>query len=235
MQHGRWGILWYLGAMIIIYLMLPWLNRIYRNPSAFVTATAIIALIAHIVFVNNLIPVENKKLDLGLAQTFRLYNWLLYFLIGGLIKRYANFKVPIGVVFGLFVLNIFYQMYLNDFLDTSYCEYYYSSLVVTMLATFLFGGLRNIKLRNNPVIKVFSSLFLPVYVIHIYTLYLYDHLEIYIVNYIYPPSTIAYNKVHLLLDNVNNGFIRFDSFPDAKALRKMIVFFRDSKIFRNLK
>lgn len=186
-QHGRWGVLWYLGAMIIIYLLLPLLNKLYQCHSAFLTTTIIIALIAHLVFINNLLPADNKNLDFGLFQTFRLYNWLLYFLIGGLIKRYRNFNIHSFIVLGLFALNIFYQFCLNEFLNTSYCEYYYSSFVVTILVTFLFIKLINMKLKYSPYISIFSFLFLPVYVIHIHIISLYNHIDYYFVNYIYPP------------------------------------------------
>jgi len=99
-------------------------------------------------------------------QCFRLWNWLSYFCLGGLIKRYnpSGIKPIVIVVMG--VVNLLFQMRYVPYVGKMSCEFFYSSVIVIIFSAILFIWLMDIKIKRNSLINELSRLFLPVYSVH---------------------------------------------------------------------
>lgn len=97
--------------------------------------TIVLFVISNAVFLLNFfnIHVENATI-----QTFRLWNWVFYFNMGGLIKEY-QVKIKFPIVILLFVVSDVLLMYLTPLMPTIYCEYFYPSLMVQLLSLALFS------------------------------------------------------------------------------------------------
>lgn len=166
-QRGQLGIFWYFGAMVIIYVCLPYLSHLYKQKlKEFIFVTVGLFLMSSAVFVLNF--TNGIHIEQNTIQTFRLWNWLFYFCLGGLIKRYS-FNVNIFAVIFLIVLNYLFQIKTVGFMDNNYCEYYYPSIPVMLLSVFVFQYILNIK-SNLKFVNGGGKLFLPCYTIHIYVI-----------------------------------------------------------------
>lgn len=141
LQEGPFFVFWYLGAMMMLYALFPILQRIYNGyPRAFVTLMVTLGVLANAIFVANFfgIHIENS-----IIQTFRLWNWLFYFNLGGIV-RHCPVKSSTITVVALLVVNYLFQYLLTPMMPTVYCEYFYCSLPVMVLCFFLFAFLSNI-------------------------------------------------------------------------------------------
>lgn len=174
-QRSDLNICWYLGAMILIYVLLPRLNAIYGNKKQFAVFLLILFVLENVVFISN-ICVGGKNAEGLIPQTFRIWNWLFYFFMGGLIrvisaKSYSKFirnKLLLILLLVLFLLNNSQQTFFLSLMRTPYCEYYYPSIVVIFLTTmlFLFFIRSSVAIKHSNIIREFSKIFLPVYVFH---------------------------------------------------------------------
>ena len=163
LQKGGMGIFWYFGAMILIYLLLPLLHSLYKiHKKSFATLTIVLFVISNAVFLLNFfnIHVENATI-----QTFRLWNWVFYFNMGGLIKEY-QVKIKFPIVILLFVVSDVLLMYLTPLMPTIYCEYFYPSLMVQLLSLALFSFAIFIPDDKLKFVCGGSKLLLPCYTFH---------------------------------------------------------------------
>lgn len=163
LQKGGMGVFWYFGAMILIYLFLPLLHSLYKiHKKSFATLTIVLFVISNAVFLLNFfnIHVENATI-----QTFRLWNWVFYFNMGGLIKEY-QVKIKFPIVILLFVVSDVLLMYLTPLMPTIYCEYFYPSLMVQLLSLALFSFAIFIPDDKLKFVCGGSKLLLPCYTFH---------------------------------------------------------------------
>lgn len=78
-QRGSLGHLWYLGALAIIYILFPMLSRIKKN----LCCVWIIAfMIGCMMQIQSYIV--GKPMQSYCIQTFRIWTWMQYFILGGL-------------------------------------------------------------------------------------------------------------------------------------------------------
>ena len=144
LQWGGLGIFWYFGAMIIIYALLPLFHKLYVSyPRGFVISTVLLFLVANGIFFANFLDIHVEQHTI---QTFRLWNWIFYFNVGGLVRRYQP-KVKWWWVLLLVLFNYMFQYELTPMMPTIYCEYFYCSIPVMLLSASLFCYLLNIS--NN--------------------------------------------------------------------------------------
>lgn len=163
-QGGYFWFFWYFGAICIVYLLFPLLNRLYERPSWFFAFLILCILAQNIAFTSNLLGVGEK----GIIQTFRLWNWLAYFSLGGMIKKIKVERNIILILFLVLLASVLpYMIWLYPYMGTSNCEFFYSSLLVTILCFTLFLFIHSFQIKKSNIIKNLSNLFLPVYVFHI--------------------------------------------------------------------
>lgn len=135
-QKGRFGVYWYFGAMLIIYTMLPILHAIYKkHQKVFLVATIALCVLSNCIFLSNFWGYQIEK---DTIQTFRLWNWIFYFNLGGLLRK-CTVKVNLLLVLALFFLNYLFQYEITPMMPTKCCEYFYCSLPVMLLSLCLFA------------------------------------------------------------------------------------------------
>ena len=159
---------WFLLTMMILYIILPAFNWLFHNKfNSILLFVFILVVINNGIFVANLFFV--KPIESQIAQYLRLYNWLFYFLVGGLLFIYKD-KVKLRfkyfTIVTLLLLNVFFQELLRPLMNSSLCEYFYSSFFVELLSLSIFIYILHMKLNNSRSINLLSKLFLPVYIFH---------------------------------------------------------------------
>ncbi len=169
-QSGVFSRCWYLGAMIIIFFFLPFINMLYRfHKKSFAFMFFFLFIITVFVFSDNL---GGGIIEQTTIQTFRLWNWLFYFCCGGAVKylqEKTTFSIPLFDLIVMVIINIIYQELFKTLLNTKFCEFFYSSIVTIILVLFFFCYTLHVKISNNrfkSIIKAFSPLFLIVYLFH---------------------------------------------------------------------
>ena len=172
-QRGTLWMCWYFGSMIIIYALLPILNSIFlEKKRLFFALLLLFFILDYLIFIGNL-EMEGNPLEMKIIQTFRLWNWLFYFMLGGIIRLYSYIlkettskKMLFGAIIGLLIINAFFQELLKFEIGSPYCEFFYCSFIVMLFSFFVFVYILNIEIKSSKVITVLSSLFLPVYILH---------------------------------------------------------------------
>lgn len=136
-QRGYLWQFWYLGALIIIYAIYPFLMEYRKRMTLIWIIFALVGVIIQIssYFVGT--PVQSYFI-----QTFRLWTWIQYFVLGGLIGGHKNKKETsiwkLATTCILFtILIVVYQNVMGKiFLHNSYAEFFYdSALTIAWLIT----------------------------------------------------------------------------------------------------
>ena len=180
LQTGDYCLLWFVGAMCIVYLVYPLINKVYRKKDvAFLwLCVFLVGLMTFFFFFNFIWPRIGCLREFAICQTFRLWNWIGYFCLGGLVKRYRVFdrlgRLPlILVLFGICFLM------LNAFAvwrGLPWVEYGYSSMPVMVLVVAVFSYVMRLNIYN-PLMSELAGVFLPAYLLGpIFMYMLVDHM-----------------------------------------------------------
>lgn len=163
---------WFLGALCLLYCLYPLINRLYGDLRNFSAVLAVTVVILSLVFISNL----TQGLEKHIYQTLRLWNWIFYFMLGGLCKHLTLPRTTAAILVIISaVMNILVIRWLGPYIPTTYCEYFYGCPVVILLSTSVFIFLKGFKIGNSPVIAGLSRLFLPVYAFHDFFFELFEH------------------------------------------------------------
>lgn len=84
-QRGQFGMFWYFGSMMLLYLVLPFYNRMEQRNSYFLPKMIICLL--GIVFCFFMADYTNDFEKNFIPQSLRLWYWLLFFSIGQLLRK----------------------------------------------------------------------------------------------------------------------------------------------------
>lgn len=169
-QKGPFHFCWFLIAMIILYAFLPVLNKCCHNKiNIIISCIFILFVINNSLFVANLFC--EKPIELYCAQSFRLWNWLFYFLVGGLLSTCKKViilsqKCYLVLIIIFLLLNIFFQFIFRPYMNSPLCELFYSSFIVELLSLFVFLYVLSNRIKQSKILEVLSKLFLPVYMFH---------------------------------------------------------------------
>ncbi len=183
MEFGSYDIFWFYGALIIIYLLLPVLHSVFRSQLKLLPLFVLIisCLISHFLTIKQSVSGEYMVLQ-GIIQTYRLWIYLCYFYLGGVL--YSNKpdirKIPVtafGILCSLICTTVTaYGYYMGSHvLSNSLAEFLYDSPAVIGLVALIF--VLAIKTdMNHAFISKLSSTTMGIYIIH-YTI-LYKLLEL---------------------------------------------------------
>lgn len=171
LMGGAFWQFWYFGAMCLIYILYIFINKLYiQNQKLFVRLFILIVVFCTIIHVLNIITpgtIEKK-----IPQPFRIWNWALYFCLGGIIKVNAK-KIgwkwvvlsAIAYCSQLVVVKYFNKAMFN-------ADYNYASLLTLLYVYCLFQALNHLDVHKiGRGIKQLSPLFLPVYTLHPFFIY----------------------------------------------------------------
>lgn len=171
-QRGDFAVYWYLGAMMLIYLLYPFLAQLYRNRSRFIAILIALAMLQIVVFTLNLFFGFETKI----SQPLRLWNWLFYFMLGGAMRWFDASSIKLyklisitACAYLLYILGYNYVIW--NYEAPKLCEYWYSCPLVCIYVVGLFILIQRIDLSFLPrlakLIGTLSIVFLPVYSYHI--------------------------------------------------------------------
>lgn len=181
-KHGM-PVFWYFGAMMILYALLPPLHKLYnKHLRIFKVLTLLLCVLANGIFVANFFDIHIEQ---GTIQTFRVWNWMFYFNLGGILRR-SIVKVNAWHILFLVIADWYFQYCLTPLMPTIHCEYFYSSVMVMALSSALFLYMRGIVNDKLQCIMGGGKLFLPVYAIHNIII---GHTSEYFTHYLYSVNT----------------------------------------------
>ena len=171
LMGGAFWQFWYFGAMNIIYFLYPILNKIYiEKQKAFICLFILITIICAIVYILNIIT--QGTFEEKIPQSLRIWNWLMYFCLGGAIKKYPKHIGWKWVSF--FAIAYCTQLVLVRPINPAMmkADFNYSSPLTLLYIYCLFQALNRLNLNTIfKDIKWLSPLFLPVYTIHPFFIY----------------------------------------------------------------
>lgn len=171
LMGGTFWQFWYFGAMCLIYILYPYINKIYiEKQKLFVRLFVFIIIIcAFIHLLNIIIP---GTLEKKIPQSLRIWNWLMYFCLGGFIKK-NNKKVSwIWVLFlaTAYCTQLIVVKYFNPSMFKA--DYNYAAPLTLLYISCLFQMLNYMDVHKiGGGIKQLSPLFLPVYTLHPFFIY----------------------------------------------------------------
>lgn len=195
-QKGTFGVYWYFGAIMLLYLVLPFINKLYSKRNLFLTIVGVLFFVELIVFCLNM----TIGFEVKIPQPLRLWNWMFYFMLGGAV-RLVNYKninrnlILAGALTALAVYLVAYRhMLVLDCLPSTCCEFWYSSPMVIMYVLGVFLWVCGFEGANRGfwrwIILILSPLFLPVFSYH--------NKIIYYIGWIFPVGPWQFVGVALL-------------------------------------
>lgn len=168
-QKGTFSIFWYFGAIIICYLFLPLLSKLYRSQYKYLTLFFLLFIFSNIVFSQTLTTsIDNFAgiLEYKVPATFRFWYIFLYFILGGLAHK-ISYSPNLWII-GVLGLTVFgYIEYFDNLIGEEHCSIFYSSTPIIIYSFFIFlYFVNNCSVSGSLMISGLSKLFLPVYTIH---------------------------------------------------------------------
>lgn len=172
-QKGRMPQFWYLGAMIILYLLLPIIHKdIYGNNKKWIYFWGTFALIC--VCIQAVSLCMNAPMQKNIIQTFRVWTWIQYFSIGGgyclfaLIIDKITIKQHILMLIIWSVINVVYQFLIGSFIiHNTFAEYVYDSLFEIIWIIIIVSLVIRVDLNAiGKYIEFLSPLTMGVFIIH---------------------------------------------------------------------
>ena len=161
---------WFFGSLLMVYMILPLLkvNKNYHIPILLG-----LFFILQVIFVFNLYFNEDGPFESNIPQVLRLYTWVFYCLLGGVMKSFMDrlLSVRLWHVLCLFLLNVVFQYLLAPYVNDIRCEFFYASFAVVICCVVIFKYISQYDYDHEPVrrfISELSCLFLPVFTIHIF-------------------------------------------------------------------
>lgn len=172
-QQGVLWQFWYFGALILVYLCLPLL--LYIKKKGFLLQ-AWLVLLAISLTIQLISTIRGASLQENLFQTFRLWSWLQYTCLGGLMPEFLE-KVKVKFSFKLHsillaittvIMLIYKDVSALYILHTTKNEFYMDGIIMIAWVFLLFSFLSRCKLSQR-VVKVVQagvSLSMGVYIVH---------------------------------------------------------------------
>lgn len=177
-QRGRLWQFWFFGSIMILYLVVPFVYRLIRI-NQWILPGMIIVLLVVCCLVDFISLLLGRTIQYGIFQTFRVWTWWFYFLLGAYIKRLEynirqietkkTMLIRSAVSIGALLLSCLYQYYSSRYLiHNVMCEFHYDNILVICanMLLFILILLLPIKESWNDMICRLGRLTLGVYIVH---------------------------------------------------------------------
>lgn len=170
-EKGPLWMFWYLGAMCLMYVLLPFLNWLDDHIRDFFPILLIgLICIDFLIF----ILTYTCKWEYDVIQTFRLWNWLTFFSIGAIFRKYnVCCYTNIFLVIIMMIIFVGFVFWSKNTIDT--LPHFFTTPICIVYASVVFLYINTKKIGQNRTISLLSSLFLPVYSIHYFIIKSYRH------------------------------------------------------------
>lgn len=156
--------LWYLWALIPIFIFYRPLAYLYTHPRAFRAVLAImLSALCVITYLNYTAFFESQ-----IPRPLRLWTWLAYFMLGGVMHKIMIPRNLLAVLFLASLAALYIQtwyFYQYPFTDLG-LEYILCAPFSILYSVLLFAICREARVARWKSLRIFADLFLPVYVLH---------------------------------------------------------------------
>ena len=181
-QEGLFRIFWFFGSLICIYILMSLIPYQCLSTKVMVAAIISLTLISLFANISNILTrSESERIfESYIPQTFRLYNHLNYFLIGGVLSRQTRYNlshIPVKYVYfailSVVVCTISATLKCYTLYEVTWVPYLHSSIVTTFGAFSAFLLLMQIDVAESHK-KILSTLgdeVIIVYILHMVVLH----------------------------------------------------------------
>lgn len=163
---GTFTPFWFLWSMAMIYALLPLLHRLYtRHLRTFTYCTGALGVFCIILFV--LLLFDCRISDRCLHQPLKMWKWLFFFALGGVIRAYPIPKLHWGwIAVVAIVLNALQRYLLEPIIhDTANLSFAGSPVSMLFFVAIFYWAIRR-QWTLSPILRSAGILFMPVYTIH---------------------------------------------------------------------
>lgn len=173
-QMGTLWHFWYMGALIILYILLPFLHSLKDKKNLFIL-WGILVIIS--ICIQLLSYIYGFPLQKYIIQTFRIWTWTQYFILGYLVRlifvdlfeKYLTIYKHLVMLVITTMIVLLWQIFGGKVLiHNSYAEFFYDSAFTILWCIVLFSFVLRIELKDKSKnrIRFLSQLILGVYIIH---------------------------------------------------------------------
>lgn len=178
LQEGIFWHFWFFGSLSLIYIILPALRKILSDGRGDIVPRRLYSLWAMLLLVGVALQalsvcVFRRPLQAEITQCFRLWTWLQYFLLGGILflKRdgaYGRGWISSATVCLATLVVVLYQSVIPYFTWMYLAEFYYDSVLTVVWVVSLFVRITGTGLSDRAVriTERLSPYGLGIYIIH---------------------------------------------------------------------
>lgn len=184
LQRGYFFQFWFFGALILIYLCLPILKRFLKSKNRYLLALSLLVIIGFVLELTNYLL--QKPVQVYVIQTFRLWTWFFYYILGGFIAQFnlANLRscfknwMKVVTLVLLFISPFILYVLAKDIHHNLYAEYFYDSIFVKIVSLGIFLTVLTFDLNTdkNRWIIYLSNQIMGVFIIHTYVMKVWEKL-----------------------------------------------------------
>ena len=206
-QKGYFYQFWFFGSLIIIYLTLPIIKKEFEKSYSYFVILLILIVIGIVIEIINTFIIH-KPIQQYVPQTFRLWTWFFYYILGGYLGKINIHEVKLTklskLIFSLlFIISPILLFYLaKNVYHSILAEYFYDLIIVKLISVVIFIIFirieKSITLKNNELIIMLSSLTMGVYIVHTYIL-------AQVMKYI--DTSVGYNTIIILIITLGISFL----------------------------
>lgn len=176
-QRGYFFQFWFFGALILIYLCLPILRQFLNSKRSYLYSLSLLMTIGLIFELSNIL------LQMPI-QTFRLWTWFFYYLLGGYIaqftieeieSRFKNWMKIVSILL-LLISPIILFFIAKTIYHNLFAEYFYDTLFVKVSTLGIFLTILMLTLNENrrESIVSLSNQTMGVFIIHTYIMKVWE-------------------------------------------------------------
>lgn len=175
-QKGYFFQFWFFGALILIYLCLPILKKFLNSKRSYLYILSLLISIGLIFELTNIII--QTPLQSYVIQTFRLWTWFFYYILGGLIAQFDKefikngFKrwMKIVAVLLLLITPVILFFLAKTIYHNLFAEYFYDILFVKIVSLGVFLTILSLKESKYKWIVFLSNQTMGVFIVHTYVM-----------------------------------------------------------------
>ncbi len=183
-QKGYFFQFWFFGSLILIYLCLPVMKIILNSKRSYLYILSLLTVIGLIFELTNI--VLQMPIQIYVIQTFRLWTWFFYYLLGGFIAHFDKdiiknrFKrwMKIVTIFLLLVSPLILFLLAKATYHNFFAEYFYDILFVKVVSLGFFLTILSLSLNQNrnKWIVFLANRTMGVFIIHTYIMKVWEKL-----------------------------------------------------------
>ena len=173
-QQGRFWHFWYLAALILVYASLPLISRLLRKKQK----RRIIILWAVLLSIGVILQILSEfvlhlSVQRVVVQPLRLWTWLQYFLLGGVLrisydKWHGRKKESLIMVIVTTLVVQLWQSIMGNQITVLYGEAFYDSIFTVLWVISIYIFVMNLEIGKNleQFVMIVAPCTMGIYIIH---------------------------------------------------------------------